>query len=190
LKLLPSVEKKTQVNAFLNQAPNPNFNGQQQNERNHLAGYTNEPIFQINTLNKERRPKRKDKRKQTHSISKKQKSCEFKRPEKVKILPRKHLRPKISEISTEYQYPAFVGQKSNLNQLPTSKDRESMQTEIKIEPDDFPNIDIDIESVLNSEENVNMMINKHDPVEESLEKISKLKEQLNASLRNEALDTR
>jgi len=182
--------KKTQVNAFLNQAPNPNFNGQQQNERNHLAGYTNEPIVQINTLNKERRPKRKDKRKQTQSISKKRKSCEFKQPEKVKILPRKHLRPKTSEISTEYQYPAFVGQKSNLNQLPTSKDGESMQTEIKIEPDDFPNIDIDIESVLNSEENVNMMINKHDPVEESLEKISKLKEQLNASLRNEALDAR
>ena len=51
------------------------------------------------------------------------------------------------------------------------------QLEIKIEPDDF--LDVDIDSVLKPEEQSDMNNNR---VEESLEKISKLKEQLDASL--------
>ena len=146
-------------------------------------------------------PKKERKRKQTPSrISRKRKSEVKQQQESVKIdkkeknekaqvkKPQLTFRPNISKISMK-SYPAFVGQPSihlSLTQLLKRNEESLSQPEIKIEPEDFLDVDIDIDSVLNTEtEELADESNTNNPVEESLDKISKLKEQLDASLRSE-----
>ena len=97
-------------------------------------------------------------------------------------------KPSNSESAVPtYQYQAFVEPKA---MLPASVDNPnetavlSLHSEIKIEPDDLFDIEIDIDESVLSKEYLESNVEANS-VEESLAKISMLKEQLDLSLQNE-----
>ena len=97
-------------------------------------------------------------------------------------------KPSNSESAVPtYQYQAFVEPQA---MLPASVDNPnetavlSLHSEIKIEPDDLFDIEIDIDESVLSKEYLESNVEANS-VEESLAKISMLKEQLDLSLQNE-----